>query len=102
MSSDDALTAFSRCTAVESNSLGDFLGTLLDEDLETLATMPGTPGQVMAAQFTFYAKSNGVLSEALHRENEGFSRLLEMVQRLPPASKRKRPRAGTEIKEEPK
>ena len=87
--SDLISTAFTRCPTVQSRSLDDFLDTLLDEDLATLAQLPGTPGQVLAAQFTHYARSSVTLRECLSRDAAPSSHLIESVQRLPASRKRR-------------
>ena len=74
--------AFARCPAVEPRSLEDFLGTLLDEDLTALAQLPGTPGQVMSAQFTHYVRSSVVLTETIRRCREPADQLIRLVLRL--------------------
>jgi hypothetical protein len=85
---DAVLAAFHHCPAVETKSLEQFLDVLLDEDLESLAQMPGTPGQVMASQFTYYVKSSVTLSESLRRDTEHSSRLCDSVLRLRTAKSR--------------
>jgi hypothetical protein len=75
--------ALSRCTALESKSLEEFLDTLLDENLETLALMPGTPGQVMAAQFTHYVRSSVDLTESLRRNDAQATKWMDTIVRLP-------------------
>ena len=81
-------TAVSRCPGIETRSLEEFLSTLLDDDLDVLAQMPGTPGQVMAAQFTHYARSSAILTECLRRDKEQAERHADAVLRLPEARKR--------------
>ena len=75
--------ALERCPDLKTKSLEAFLGSLLDEDLEVLAQMPGTPGQVLAAQFTHYAASSVNLTEPLARRTEAFQPLLNTVLRMP-------------------
>ncbi len=76
-------TAVARCPVLRLKSLELFLGDLLDEDLETLAQMPGTPGQVMAAQFTYYVRRSVDLTETCRRHSEQFSMLIECIMRMP-------------------
>ena len=80
---DPILAALKRCPALEAKTLEGFLDGLLDEDLETLAQLPGTPGQVLAAQFTYYARSSVQLAEPLCRRLEPFQTLEDALQRLP-------------------
>ena len=94
MPADLVNAAFTRCPAVESKSLEDFLDPLLDEDLETLAQLPGTPGQVLASQFTYYAKSSVSLTEAFKRDTAQAERLADTVLRLPAANGRRRATAS--------
>ena len=75
--------ALSRCPALSTKSLEEFLDSLLDEDLETLAQMPGTPGQVMAAQFTHYVRSSVPLTECQRRNTAQAQRLMETIMRMP-------------------
>ena len=81
-------TALSRCPALSTKSLEEFLDSLLDEDLETLAQMPGTPGQVMAAQFTHYVRSSVPLAECQRRNTAQAQKLMETVMRLAPMRRR--------------
>jgi hypothetical protein len=75
--------ALARCPALTTKSLEEFLDGFLDEDLETLAQMPGTPGQVMAAQFTHYVRSSVTLSECRRRETAQAQKLMDTIMRLP-------------------
>lgn len=84
---DDAL---SRCPALETKSLEDFLDSMLDEDLEVLAQLPGTPGQVLTAQFAYYVRSSVDLTEALKRDKAKSKTLIETIHRLPEVKKRRR------------
>ena len=78
-------TALDRSNKQTLRSLEDFLGSLLDEELSVLANLPGTPGQVMAAQFTYYVRSSVALREELRRDNTKFITLMDAVLRLPRA-----------------
>ena len=80
--------ALARSPVLETKSLEGFLDSLLDEDLETLAQMPGTPGQVMAAQFTHYVRSSVTLSECRRRETAQAQKLMETIMRLPMSRRR--------------
>ena len=84
---DDAL---SRCPAIETKSLEDFLDSMLDEDLDVLAQLPGTPGQVLTAQFAYYVRSSVDLTEALKRDKAKSKTLIETIHRLPEVKKRRR------------
>ena len=84
---DDAL---SRCPAIETKSLEEFLDSMLDEDLDVLAQLPGTPGQVLAAQFAYYVRSSVDLTEALKRNKAKSQKLIETIHRLPEIKKRRR------------
>lgn len=75
--------AVTRCPALDTKSLEEFLDSLLDEDLGTLAQMPGTPGQVMAAQFTHYVRSSVLLTESRRRDTAQAQKLMDTVMRLP-------------------
>ena len=80
--------ALARCPALETKSLEEFLDSLLDEELDTLAQMPGTPGQVMSAQFTHYVRSSVPLSECRRRDTAQAQELMDTVMRLPPVRRR--------------
>ncbi|MEI6236579.1 MAG: hypothetical protein WCT04_26270 [Planctomycetota bacterium] len=84
---DDAL---SRCRDTETESLEEFLDSLLDEELDVLAQLPGTPGQVLSAQFTYYIRSSVDLTEALIRNKTKSQALIETIHRLPEIKKRRR------------
>ena len=84
---DDAL---SRCTVIETKSLEEFLDSMLDEDLDVLAQLPGTPGQVLTAQFAYYVRSSVDLTEALKRDKAKSKTLIETIHRLPEIKKRRR------------
>ena len=71
--------ALARCTPLKPTSLASFLGALLEADTEQLAHMPGTPGTVLAAQFTCYAKQSVELHEALVRETRNSRRLTDLI-----------------------
>ena len=75
--------ALSRCAQLSTKSLEEFLDSLLDEDLETLAQLPGTPGQVMSAQFTHYVRSSVPLTECQRRDKAQAQRIMETVMRMP-------------------
>jgi hypothetical protein len=96
MSTSDLITtALTRCPAVQARTLEAFLDTLLDQDLETLAQLPGTPGQVMAAQFTHYVRSSVQLTETLHRSTDTSQRLQDLVLHMPqPKTTRSRRRSA--------
>ena len=80
--------ALARCLPLETRTLEGFLDSLLDEDLDTLAQMPGTPGQVMAAQFTHYVRSSVTLSECRRRDTAQAQQLMDTVMRLAPVRRR--------------
>ncbi len=84
---DDALA---RCPAIETKSLEEFLDSMLDEDLDVLAQLPGTPGQVLTAQFAYYVRSSVDLTEALKRDKAKSKNLIETIHRLPEVKKRRR------------
>ena len=90
--------ALSRCPALETKSLEGFLDSLLDEDLDALAQMPGTPGQVMAAQFTHYVRSSVTLSECPRRDTAQAQKLMDTVMRLPLV--RRRAKTNSQIRRE--
>ena len=71
--------ALARCTPLKPTSLASFLGALLEADTDQLAHMPGTPGTVLAAQFTCYAKQSVELQEALIRETRNSRRLTDLI-----------------------
>ena len=75
--------ALKRCRDISPTTLDDFLGPLLDRDPEDLARLPGTPGTVLAAQFTCYAKSSASLSEVLRRQTEEAGKLTDALWRIP-------------------
>lgn len=97
---DDLLTdLIMRCPPLETKSLEVFLDTLLDLDPETLAQLPGSPGQVLCAQFTYYARHATTLVEPLRRNQERSKGLVDALMRLPAAptkssKKRKEPTDG--------
>ena len=80
--------AVTRCPALDTKSLEEFLDALLDEDLDVLAQMPGTPGQVMAAQFVHYVRSSITLTESRSRDGAQAQKLMDTVMRLPPVRRR--------------
>ncbi|MEI6236311.1 MAG: hypothetical protein WCT04_24910 [Planctomycetota bacterium] len=82
--------ALSRCRDTETKSLEEFLDLMLDEDLDVLAQLPGTPGQVLSAQFTYYIRSSVNLTEALKRNKANSQPLIETIHRLPEIKKRRR------------
>ena len=84
---DVVKAAFDRCQTITTHSIEDFLGNLLDEDLEILAGLPGTPGQVLASQFTHYVRSSVVLRENIRRQTEPSKRLVDAVLRIQAANK---------------
>ena len=75
--------ALSHCPEIAPTTLDEFLGALLDRDPDDLARLPGTPGTVLAAQFTCYAKSSVILSETLRRQTEHSARLADTLWRVP-------------------
>lgn len=76
--------ALQRCPELTTQTLDGFLGGLLEMDLEQLAQLPGSPGQVLAAQFTCYARSSVVLlEEELLRKPAVFQSLADALRRLP-------------------
>jgi len=99
MTPQESITAaLSRCPALETKSLEQFLDSFLHEDLGVLAQMPGTPGQVMAAQFTHYVRSSVVLAECCRRDSTQTQRLGEMIMRLPLV--RRRAKTNPQIRRE--
>ena len=90
--------ALARSPALETKSLEGFLDSLLDEDLDTLTQMPGTPGQVMAAQFTHYVRSSVALSECRRRDTAQAQELMDTVMRLTPV--RRRSKTNPQIRRE--
>ncbi|MBI3832192.1 MAG: hypothetical protein HY291_21905 [Planctomycetes bacterium] len=91
--SPDLNAILCRCPAAGTRSLEEFLNHLLDADLETLAQLPGSPGQVLCAQFTYYARGAVTLRESVRRKGKRFQALEDALQRLPnetkPSKKRK-------------
>ena len=75
--------ALKRCRDITPTTLDEFLGPLLDRDPDDLARLPGTPGTVLAAQFTCYAKSSASLSEVLRRQTEEAGKLTDALWRIP-------------------
>jgi hypothetical protein len=90
--------AITRCPALDTKSLEEFLDSLLDEDLDTLAQMPGTPGQVMAAQFTHYVRGSVTLTESRRRDRTQAQDLMNTIMRLPVA--RRRAKTNPQIRRE--
>ena len=82
--------ALFRCRSVETKSLEEFLDSMLDEDLDVLAQLPGTPGQVLAAQFSYYVRSSTNLTESLRRNKAISQPLIKTIHRLPEVKKRRR------------
>ena len=74
--------ALGRCPEIHPTTLEEFLGALLDRDPDDLARLPGTPGTVLAAQFTCYAKSSVTLSETLRRQREHAGTLADIIWRI--------------------
>ena len=83
------------CPVLLSKSLDEFLGSMLSEDLDVLAQMPGTPGQVLAAQFTHYVRSSVLLTECVRRDDKQAMTLRGLTERLaaaaPPCGLEKEP-----------
>ena len=77
------VAALNRCRDITPTTRDEFLGPLLDRDPEDLARLPGTPGTVLAAQFTCYAKSSASLSEVLRRQTEEAGKLTDALWRIP-------------------
>jgi len=77
------VAALKRCCDITPTTLDEFLGPLLDRDPDDLARLPGTPGTVLAAQFTCYAKSSASLSEVLRRQTEETNKLADALWRIP-------------------
>jgi hypothetical protein len=77
------VAALKRCRDITPTTLDEFLGPLLDRDPDDLARLPGTPGTVLAAQFTCYAKSSASLSEVLRRQAEEAGKLADAIWRIP-------------------
>jgi hypothetical protein len=82
--------ALFRCRPIETKSIEEFLDSMLDEDLDVLAQLPGTPGQVLAAQFSYYVRSSTHLTESLQRDKTKSQPLIETIHRLPEFKKRRR------------
>lgn len=87
----DVQRALSRCLPLGAVGLEEFLNTLLDEDPDVLARMPGTPGEVLAAQFTYYARQSVTLKESVRRTAEPAGRLVQRVMRIKPQQRGKEP-----------
>lgn len=77
--------ALKRCPPLTTQTLEGFLGGLLEMDLEQLSQLPGSPGQVLAAQFCFYARSLACLEEEVRRRPGAFLALVDALRRLPAA-----------------
>jgi hypothetical protein len=86
--SESIIAALTRCPILTTKTLEEFLDGFLDEDLDTLAQMPGTPGQVMAAQFAHYVRSSVALTESYRRDAAVASKLMDTITRLPPVRRR--------------
>lgn len=86
--------ALKRCPALSTQSLEGFLGGLLEMDLQQLAQLPGSPGQVLAAQFACYARSSVPLEEELRRRTDAFQFLADALRRLPAAKPTRRRKSG--------
>jgi len=82
--------AILRCRSLGAVSLEDFLDSLLDEDPEVLARMPGTPGEVLAAQFTYYARQSVSLRESQRRSTDATERIVQRLIRLEPDSRKEK------------
>lgn len=89
---DELELALSRCAAPAIQTLEGFLDGLLDMEVSQLAQMPGSPGQVLAAQFTCYARSSVTLEETLRRQPWAFQALEDALRRLPAAKRTTRRR----------
>jgi hypothetical protein len=93
MDPDELIAAsLARCPAIHAKTLEDFLDTLLDEDLDVLAQMPGTPGHVMAAQFTHYARSSTDLEEPVKRDTTHSAELQKIIMHVPASGRRAKTR----------
>ena len=78
----DLQRALDRCPPVTPQTIEDFLGGLLDEEPHCLARLPGTPATVLAAQFTYYAKTSTLLAETLRRDQAASRQLDNIIRRL--------------------
>ena len=82
--------AILRCRLLGAVSLEEFLDSLLDEDPDVLARMPGTPGEVLAAQFTYYARQSVSLRESQRRSTDATERIVQRLIRLEPDSRKEK------------
>ena len=74
--------ALQRCQNIKPQTLEEFLGDLIDQAPDQLAHLPGTPATVQAAQFTYYATTSAMLTEALRRKTTDAQKIADLVWRL--------------------
>jgi len=86
----DAVEIACNCACVPTSSIPLFLGSLIQKDTRQLARLSGTPGTVMAAQFTFYVKSSckAALIEELTANRKNYDNLSNLIWRVSNQSKR--------------
>jgi len=84
---EDALLS---CPTIETTPLAEYVSDYIKKDNEELAKLPGTPAQVMAAQFVLHAKLANQLTEELQGDTELFDRAVDVILRSPSARARRR------------
>lgn len=75
---------------IRMTSLAEYVEDYIARDNEELARMPGTPSQVMAAQFVLHAKLANNLVEQEAGDTALFDRVIDVILRCPSARSRRR------------
>lgn len=75
--------AIMRCEPIHPISLFDYVRDYFSKSEKELAIMPGTPSQVMAAQFVLHARLSCELAEVYFDDTEVFDKLAEIIGHCP-------------------
>lgn len=81
--------AYSLCRSVDRFSLADYVKDYFAKSPEELACMPGTPSQVMTAQFILHTRLAVELVEVYSCDTKLFSQVVDIILRSPSARSRK-------------
>ena len=82
--------ALNDCKTFKTIGLADYVEDYFKKSEKELACMPGTPSQVMAAQFVLHARLAVDLVEVHTGNTESFDKLVDLILRSPSARSRRR------------
>jgi hypothetical protein len=83
--------ALRSCETINTTKLADYVGDYLEKSEKELACMPGTPSQVMAAQFVLHVKSSVEdLAEKHQADTTLFDKVADVILRSPASRSRRR------------